>query len=165
VVACIEVLEHCASPTVLLRAAAKALRPGGLFYYTTSMFDGYYETLRSGDTDHPSWQGWDEYITPEGHVSFFSTPVMRQYFAKAGFSRVFSAQERFCPDYQYRTNRWLYRTLRGLKLIRGGDLPKASRQERHLYNGASWMIYHVRRLLRRQTVYGRMWNPYLLARK
>ena len=30
----------------------------------------------------------DGYIVPEGHISFFSTPVMEAYFKKVGFSRV-----------------------------------------------------------------------------
>jgi 2-polyprenyl-3-methyl-5-hydroxy-6-metoxy-1,4-benzoquinol methylase len=76
-VTAIEVLEHCHSPLKALRAIQKALKPGGWFYYTTLNFDNWKEL------NNDRREG---YMTPEGHIQFFSTPVMKQYFKKVGLT-------------------------------------------------------------------------------
>jgi len=77
IVTAIEVLEHCHSPLKVLQAIQKALKPGGWFYYTTLNFDNWKES--SNDRR----DGW---MQPEGHIQFFSTPVMKQYFKKVGLT-------------------------------------------------------------------------------
>lgn len=75
IVTAIEVLEHCHSPLKALQAIQKALKPGGWFYYTTLNFDNWKEL--SNDRR-------DGYMAPEGHIQFFSTPVIKKYFKKVG---------------------------------------------------------------------------------
>ena len=77
IVTAIEVLEHCHSPLKALQAIQKALKPGGWFYYTTKNFDNWKEL--SNDRR-------DGYMAPEGHIQFFSTPVMKEYFKKVGLT-------------------------------------------------------------------------------
>lgn len=108
----IEVLEHCSSPMKALTAIHRSLKPGGAFYYTTLAFDGFYHKRRLGLRDSR-----DEYIVPEGHIHFFSTGVMRSYFSRIGFSKVFSFEPR-----AYQRDR-LFRLLAGLGLVDDGEAP------------------------------------------
>jgi 2-polyprenyl-3-methyl-5-hydroxy-6-metoxy-1,4-benzoquinol methylase len=97
IVTAIEVLEHCSSPLESLRVIYRVLRPGGILYYTTCNFDGFYERFRRGKVDRVR----DEYIKPEGHIHFFSTAVMELYFRKIGFRKIF----RFEPRHYVREGR------------------------------------------------------------
>jgi len=107
VVTAVEVLEHCSSATQLLKAVYDCLKPGGIFYYTTTNFDGYVEKLKRG-IDTPNLNG---YILPEGHVCFFSTATMRRYLEKSGFSRTVPYYAR-----RYEKGSRVYKMLRRLHL-------------------------------------------------
>jgi SAM-dependent methyltransferase len=88
VVIAIEVLEHCFSPRRALEDIYAALKPGGLFYYTTANFDGY-RGAPLWAVRPWRWRQLDGYVLPEGHVNFFSTGVMERYLTEIGFRRVF----------------------------------------------------------------------------
>jgi 2-polyprenyl-3-methyl-5-hydroxy-6-metoxy-1,4-benzoquinol methylase len=126
VVTAIEVLEHCYSPMESLKAIYNSLRPGGIFYYTTVSFDGFYKKWKLGIKDYRKG-----YILPEGHINFFSTSVMKSYFRKIGFSRSF-----FYLPKKYQKNKRSFKLLSKLKLIDGvADEPKQF-HEKVLYYGA-----------------------------
>ena len=79
-----EVIEHVHDPKAFIDRVYRALKPGGLFYYTTGNFRGFMlqrRLLRRAVLD--------SYVAPEGHIVFFSTRVMRRYLAEAGFRDVF----------------------------------------------------------------------------
>jgi 2-polyprenyl-3-methyl-5-hydroxy-6-metoxy-1,4-benzoquinol methylase len=110
IVTAIEVLEHCHSPLKALQAVQKALKPGGWFYYTTENFDNWKEL--SNDRR-------DGYMTPEGHIQFFSTPVMKQYFKKVGLT-----PQEFTRKSYLKSGR-LYKFLTRLKLAnKEHDIPQ-----------------------------------------
>ena len=116
VVTAIEVLEHCYSPMAALKTIYKALRPGGLFFYTTENFDKFYDRWSRGVTPPQ-----DSYVTPEGHIYFFSTSVIKQYFRRVGFSQTIP----FEPSVYVKSS-WAYRLLSKLHLIRRDrDFPAA----------------------------------------
>jgi SAM-dependent methyltransferase len=144
VVTAIEVLEHCSSPTAELTTIHRCLKPGGTLYYTTGNFDGFYEHWRSG-----SLPALDSYIVPEGHIHFFSTAVMRSYFAKIGFSQVLP----FEPKAYARDGR-LFDLLSRIGLIEKGNVP------RHLVGKLSY--YGARKVA---TLLGLRTKPLPLARK
>ncbi len=114
IVTAIEVLEHCSSPMECLTAIYRSLKPGGIFYYSTGNFDGFYWKWRLG-IKHPM----DGYIAPEGHIHFFSTPVMKRYFSKIGFSEVFSFEPK-----TYHTHGRVYKLLSRLKLVEPAPTPR-----------------------------------------
>ncbi len=124
VVTAIEVLEHCASPMKALAAIHRCLKPGGILYYTTANFDGFYENWRKGVADP-----LDSYILPEGHIYFFSTKVIRSYFREVGFRKVFY----FEPS-EYQRDGRLYRLLSRGNLVGTGDAP-GTLLERLVYYG------------------------------
>lgn len=75
VISAIEVLEHIAHPTPVLRLLARLLRPGGLLLLTT------------GNLASPvaRWQGLDfSYCMPEIHVSLFSPATLARLYTDAG---------------------------------------------------------------------------------
>jgi len=81
IVTAVEVIEHAYTPDTLFKQVQTALRPGGVFLYTTM---------------NPTiflWKYWlglvsdDSYILPEGHLNFFNRHVMKRYLRAAGFSR------------------------------------------------------------------------------
>ena len=110
IVTAIEVLEHCHSPFKALQAIKKALKPGGWFYYTTENFDNWKEL--SNDRR-------DGYMTPERHIQFFSTPVMKQYLKKAGLT-----PQKFTRQSYLKSGR-LYRFLRRINLAsKKHDVPQ-----------------------------------------
>lgn len=115
IVTAIEVLEHCSSPMKALSQIYKSLKPGGCLYYTTANFDGFYRKWKQGVTDSTikssSFGALDGYILPEGHIYFFSTSVMKSYFNKIGFSRVFPFEPK-----AYQQGR-LYKFLESYRLI------------------------------------------------
>lgn len=126
IVTAIEVFEHCHSPMEALRAIYRTLKPGGVLYYTTLNFDGFYEAWRRGAKDER-----DGYIVPEGHIYFFSTSVMQSYFKKIGFSRSFSFEPK-----AYQKNSRVFKLLAKTKLINGAlDTPEGL-HEKILYYGA-----------------------------
>jgi len=113
IVTAIEVLEHCSSPTKALSAIYQCMKPGGTFYYTTANFDGFYRKWCSGIKD-----SLDGYIVPEGHVHFFSTQVMKSYFTKIGYSKVFHFEPK-----TYVKNGRLFQLLLRLGLVETTDIP------------------------------------------
>jgi 2-polyprenyl-3-methyl-5-hydroxy-6-metoxy-1,4-benzoquinol methylase len=126
VVTAVEVLEHCYSPTNALRAIYKALKPGGLFFYTTENFDGFYKQWLKGVRNSVL----DGYIVPEGHITFFSTPVMRAYFNKIGFTEVLPFEPR-----AYLKGSRMFKLLTELHLVDATkDMPE-SRWEKSCYLG------------------------------
>jgi 2-polyprenyl-3-methyl-5-hydroxy-6-metoxy-1,4-benzoquinol methylase len=137
VVTAIEVLEHCTSPTLVLTAAARCLKPGGIFYYTTENFDKFYERWKR--RGHPDRR--DGYVVPEGHIHFFSPDTMRAYFTKVGFGSTFT----FVPQRFDKGGR-LWRMLTTLRLVNPThDRPKGM-LERIAYRGGQATM----RLLRRR---------------
>jgi SAM-dependent methyltransferase len=75
VVTAIEVLEHVFDPLDVLRTIRRALKPGGLFFYTTGNPSG-----RSPS----ALLGWS-YLVPEVHVSFYEPRTMSLALEKTGF--------------------------------------------------------------------------------
>jgi SAM-dependent methyltransferase len=76
-VSMIEVLEHLPEPDAYLRAAVRALRPGGWLYLTTPNFDGLSRRLLQG-----RWR----VLAPE-HLFYFSPAALRR-LAGDGFGRL-----------------------------------------------------------------------------
>lgn len=113
IVVAIEVLEHCSSPMEALMAIYQSLKPGGVFYYTTLNFDGFYVRWRLNIKS-----SLDNYIVPEGHIHFFSTDSIIKYFKKIGFSEVI----KFNP---YRIRGRLYNVLSKIGLVDEGFFPKS----------------------------------------
>ncbi len=81
----IEVLEHVADPLGFVRNVHRVLKPGGMFYYTTGNFR-YFRLERKlfGRAV------MDSYVTPEGHIVFFTNKSMRLMLQQAGFKDVFT---------------------------------------------------------------------------
>jgi len=129
IVTAIEVLEHCSSPMFALRAIYSALKPGGLFYYTTCNFDRFYEKFRKNKVDRVC----DEYIKPEGHIHFFSTSVMERYLRQVGFGKIV----RFEPRHYVREGR-TFEALSKLGLI-GTDTRPNSLLHKAAYYGGRWL--------------------------
>ncbi|MDX9759260.1 MAG: class I SAM-dependent methyltransferase [Bacteroidota bacterium] len=125
-----EVLEHVHDPRAFIERVHRALRPGGLFYYTTGNFRGFV------------WQRrllrravMDSYVTPEGHIVFFSTDVMRRYLREAGFSTVFIPKE----EGRRRESLFLTARFRRVGLLGNGGLAAASAPVRGLY----WLLVRL----------------------
>lgn len=74
IVTAIEVLEHVPDPIAVLRTIRAALKPGGLFFYTT----GNAEPFRTRLLD---WA----YVNPTIHVSFFEPATLERALVAAGF--------------------------------------------------------------------------------
>jgi SAM-dependent methyltransferase len=124
IVTAIEVLEHCSSPLEALRAIYQALKPGGIVFYTTCNFDGYYEQFRKGGKDSIR----NAYVKPEGHIHFFSSAVMELYFKKVGFSRSFA----FEPRHYVKEGR-LFDLLARMHLVGKGSSPERTIQKAAYY--------------------------------
>jgi SAM-dependent methyltransferase len=132
IVTSIEVLEHCFAPMAALQAIYSCLKPGGLFFYNTGNFDGYYENWKRGRKDKEA----NEYIVPEGHINFFSSKAMRKALTAVGFSQVFD----FEPKSYIKAGR-IYRALRNLRLVdHAADSPQ-SFSEKVAYYGARRLCY------------------------
>jgi 2-polyprenyl-3-methyl-5-hydroxy-6-metoxy-1,4-benzoquinol methylase len=131
VITAVEVLEHCASPMDTLRTIYNALKPGGLFYYTTENFDGYYEALRKGNRDSRV----EAYIVPEGHIHFFSTAVMEAYFKKIGFSQIVPNEPRL-----YIKPSRLFKALSRCRLIDPSKDRPGTLLEKALYGGGEALL-------------------------
>jgi 2-polyprenyl-3-methyl-5-hydroxy-6-metoxy-1,4-benzoquinol methylase len=117
-VSCVEVLEHCHSPLATLRSILRFLKPGGLFYYTSGNFDGFYLKWRFGLAP----KRLTDYVVPEGHIYFFSTRVMKAYLRKAGFTKVFS----YRPLHYSRDTR-VYKALARMRLVDSdSELPRTA---------------------------------------
>lgn len=126
IVTAIEVLEHCSSPLECIRSMYRALRPGGILYYTTCNFDSYYERFRKGDRDPMR----NAYVKPEGHIHFLSSAVMKQYFEKVGFTRTFV----FEPRHYVREGR-MFETLLRMHLIGKSTAPESAIQKVAYHGG------------------------------
>jgi SAM-dependent methyltransferase len=137
VVSAVEVLEHCASPLEALQTIYDALKPGGLFFYSTENFDGFYDGWKKGVIDRQA----DAYIVPEGHINFFSTPVMRAYFRKIGFSQLVPHES---PMAYVKSSR-LFRILSRCRLIDPSkEMPETS-WEKVFYTGTRKILYRMGR--------------------
>lgn len=113
IVTAVEVLEHCSSPMKALCAIHRCLKPDGTFYYTTANFDGFYRKWQAGIKD-----SLDGYIVPEGHIHFFSTQVMKSYFKKIGYSKVFRFESK-----AYQKAGRLFGLLSRIGVVETGDTP------------------------------------------
>jgi SAM-dependent methyltransferase len=131
VITAIEVLEHCSSPFDALRTIHRALKLGGIFYYTSCNFDGYYEQFRNGRTDPIR----NAYVRPEGHIHFFSSAVMKLYFEKVGFVRSFV----FEPHHYVKEGR-LFDFLTRMHLIGKGSSPQGVIQKAAYFGGRGLAI-------------------------
>lgn len=119
-----EVIEHVHDPKAFINRVYRALKPGGLFYYTTGNFRGFMtqrRLLRRAVLD--------SYVAPEGHIVFFSTATMRRYLTEAGFGEV------FLPRVHGRRRESLSLTalFRRLRLFGDGGPAAASAPARFLY--------------------------------
>lgn len=144
VVTAVEVLEHCASPRSALNVIHQCLKPGGLLYYTTGNFDGFYAKWWLGIKD-----SLDGYILPEGHIHFFTTRVLLAYFRALGYSETFA----FTPNAYQKDGRW-FRFLSRIGLTESADFPSTF-WGRLSYHGAREVA----------TVLGLRRKPLPLARK
>jgi 2-polyprenyl-3-methyl-5-hydroxy-6-metoxy-1,4-benzoquinol methylase len=124
IVTAIEVLEHCSDPMKVIRTIFESLKPGGLFYYTTANFDGYYKAYKNKHRN----ETLENYILPEGHIHFFSTEVMKKYFNNIGFSKLY-----FYNPKIYRKSGPLYQILKSKKLIKSNKVKPESLLENLLY--------------------------------
>ena len=119
-----EVIEHVHDPKAFIHRVYRALKPGGLFYYTTGNFRGFMtqrRLLRRAVLD--------SYVAPEGHIVFFSTATMRRYLREAGFGEVFMP-----PVYgRRRESLSLTALFRRLRLFGDGGSAAASAPARLLY--------------------------------
>jgi hypothetical protein len=86
------------------------LKPGGWFYYTTENFDGW--RPNAGDRR-------DGYIAPEGHIHFFSTPVIDRYFKEVGLTSAAVRRRSYLKGGR------LYKLLKRIHLVSGGDYPQS----------------------------------------
>ena len=86
---------------------------------------GFYRKWRLGIKD--SIEG---YIAPEGHIHFYSTPVMKKYFGKLGFSETFD----FEPKAYEATGR-LFQFLSKIHLIEAGPAPRTFLGRASYYGG------------------------------
>lgn len=70
IVIAVEVVEHCLHPLGVFSHVARSLKPGGVFYYTTGVFDNLESICR--------------YIQPEQHLNFFTTRSARAAVERGG---------------------------------------------------------------------------------
>jgi SAM-dependent methyltransferase len=132
VVTAVEVLEHCASPLRALETIYNALKPGGLFFYTTENFDGFYAQWKTGVKD----TSLDGYIVPEGHIYFYSPSVMESYFRKVGFRDVLAYEPQ-----GYLKKSALARLLSSVRLIDTAKGAPETLLEKALYYGGRRALY------------------------
>jgi 2-polyprenyl-3-methyl-5-hydroxy-6-metoxy-1,4-benzoquinol methylase len=130
IVTAIEVLEHCTSPMKAILAIYNCLKPGGYFYYTTANFDHFYKNWRLGIKDTLL----DGYIEPEGHIHFFSSSVMKLYFGKIGFRRVFKFESKV-----YQKHGRLFKILSKLGLTNTITDAPVTLLERYSYYGGRYV--------------------------
>jgi SAM-dependent methyltransferase len=71
-VTCIEVIEHVTSPTEFLAHVKEWLRPGGLLFVLT------------GNWNVERFVPGTPYVMPEGHIHYFTPPMLKAFFEKAG---------------------------------------------------------------------------------
>lgn len=79
VITCSEIIEHVASPQVLLNEVSRILRPGGMFWATTPSARGISFRLLG--------KAWSVLSPPE-HTQLYSNKGMSQMLGRAGFSDV-----------------------------------------------------------------------------
>ena len=125
IVTAVEVLEHCHSPRTVLEAISRSLKPGGWFYYRTENFDGWHESYNDRR---------DNYIFPEGHIHFFTTPVINRYFAAVGLTSISFSRKSYLKGGR------LYKLLARLQLVSGGDYPR-SVLETAAWQFGNWIGY------------------------
>nr|WP_145491905.1 MULTISPECIES: class I SAM-dependent methyltransferase [Streptomyces] len=86
-------LEHMVNPFHVVRAAARALRPGGVLLISTPRADGLVHTV-SRRVFAPVLHAW-EFLAPPSHLTYFGRGSLRAMLRRAGFATVtFSHQER-----------------------------------------------------------------------
>jgi len=77
VITAIEVIEHVRDPLSFFKKVRQVLRKDGIFIYTTGNVDSWYSKLLKG-----KWP----YISPEGHLFYFSPSTINMYFKKVGLN-------------------------------------------------------------------------------
>jgi len=74
IVTAVEVIEHVPDPRGFLRYLTTLPKPGGVLY------------VQTGNWDLVRRLPGTPYIMPEGHIHYFSPPIMRRLFAEVGLS-------------------------------------------------------------------------------
>jgi SAM-dependent methyltransferase len=74
IVTAIEVIEHVTSPTQFLARLRELLAPNGILFIGT----GSWELVRR--------QPGTPYLMPEGHIGYFTPPLLARFFQKAGLT-------------------------------------------------------------------------------
>lgn len=71
------VFEHLVSPSRVLAAAARVVRPGGVIYTKTVNYDCYTRELLGNE-----WR----LMNPIGHVCLFTAQTLKRYYTQAGLN-------------------------------------------------------------------------------
>jgi SAM-dependent methyltransferase len=82
IVTAVEVIEHAYVPKICFAQIYAALKPGGIFLYTTQNPDIFLWKKRLGLAKD------DSYLLPEGHLNFYNRGAMKRYLRAAGFSSI-----------------------------------------------------------------------------